>query len=178
MRFISLMEYLRRLGFEEYSNLSSEAGTTGGEDTLLVAVAKNRPDTVIAFKSLATDYFSDMPPGERDQFIQSILARQGEPKRWLLLLRHRDEYIGFVHMKINDEHPGWGFILEFYIVPNKRRLGWGRRLFTLCSSILREQGVSNVWLLTDPPAEPFWRSLGFRETGETIDGRRVWAASI
>lgn len=124
------------------------------------------------------DYFSDMPPGERDRFIQSILDHQGEPNRWLLLLKHSEEYIGFVHMKINDEHPGWGLIMEFYIVPNKRRLGWGRRLFTLCQQILRERGVSNVWLLTHPPAEPFWQSLGFRETGESIDGRRVWAASI
>jgi len=53
------------------------------------------------------------------------------------------------------ERPGWGFILEFYIVPNKRRLGWGRRLFSLCMEILRKQNVKDVWSLADQAVEKF-----------------------
>lgn len=98
----------------------------------------------------------------------------------MLLLKCQDEYLGFVHVRIDkEERPGWGFILEFYIVPNKRRLGWGRRLFNLCVEILKERNVEDIWLLTDQAAEKFWQSLGFKETGE-IDketGQKTMARS-
>jgi len=137
------------------------------EKAELLSVTQERADAVSTFLSLGSDYLSDLPPRERERFLQGILARQGEPDRWLLLLRHGNECIGFVHMKIDkDERIGWGFILEFYIVPDKRRLGWGRRLFNLVAEILRVRGVKNVWLMTSPAAESFWCSLGFGETGE------------
>ena len=147
----------------------------------LIQVTNNAPDTVSTFFNLGRDYLSGMPQDERERFLQSIFARQGEPDRWLLLLRHENHHIGFVHMKIDkDERPGWGFILEFYIIPNKRRLSWGRRLFNLIVEILRIRGVKNIWLLTDPVGEPFWRSIGFKETGE-IDretSQKIMAISI
>jgi GNAT superfamily N-acetyltransferase len=148
------------------------------EKAELIPVTNDCPEAVSTFLSLARDYFLGLPPDEREKFIQSILARQGEPDRWLLLLRYGNEYIGFVHMKINDERPGWGFILEFYIVPNKRRLGWGRRLFNLIVKILRARGVEHIWLWSHPDAEPFWYSLGFRETGEIKNGEKVMVISL
>jgi len=134
----------------------------------LVPVTDDNPDAISVFLNLGKDYLSDPPLGERERFLESILARQGELDRWLLLLRTGDEYIGFVHVKIDkDERLGWGFILEFYVVPNRRRLGWGRRLFDLSAKILQNRSVKHIWLLANPASEPFWQSLGFRETGET-----------
>lgn len=148
------------------------------EKAELIRVANDHPEAVAIFLNLSKDYFSALPADEREKFIQSILARQGESNRWLLLLRYGDEYIGFVHMKIGGERPGWGFILEFYIVPNKRRLGWGRRLFNRIVDTLQARGVDNVWLWSAPEAEPFWYSLGFRETGEIMDGKKVMVISL
>ena len=137
------------------------------EDVRLIPVTKEDPDVLSVFWELGRDYLSDLPPDERERFLKSILARQGERDRWLLLLRSGDEYIGLVHMKIDrEERPGWGFILEFYIVPDKRRLGWGTRLFNLVVAILKDRHVKNIWLLTNQRAKPFWLSLGFKETGE------------
>lgn len=142
------------------------------EKVELISVTNDNPDALSAFLNLGRDYLSDLPFDERERFLQSILARQGEPDRWLLLLKYGNEYVGFVHMKIDrDERPGWGFILEFYVVPNKRKLGWGRRSFNLVAKILQGRGVKNIWLLTSPTAEPFWYSLGFRETGQKIMAR-------
>jgi ribosomal protein S18 acetylase RimI-like enzyme len=76
-----------------------------------------------------------------------------------------------------DEQPGWGFILEFYVVPDKRRLEWGSKLFTLALKILQDQRVQNIWLLASPPSDSFWRSLGFQETGEKEDGQKVMVLS-
>lgn len=157
------------------------ANSTTAIGTEVVSVTKNNLNTVSTFLSLGRDYLKDLPHGEREKFLQSTLARQAEPDRWLLLLKHQNEYVGFVHMKIDkDERLGWGFILEFYIVPNKRKMGLGRTLFGFCANILQSQNVKNVWLLTNLSAEPFWRSLGFKQTGEKDreSGRDVWAKAL
>ena len=149
------------------------------EKVELISVTNDNLDSLSAFLNLGRDYLSDLPPDERERFLQSILARQVEPDRWLLLLRHGNEYIGFTHMKIDkDERVEWGFILEFYIVPNKRGQGWGRRLFNLIVKILQARCVKDIWLLTTPEVEQFWHSLGFKETGEMQNSQKVMVISI
>lgn len=108
----------------------------------LIPVTNDNQNTLSAFLNLGRDYLSDLPSDERERFLQSILAHQSEPDRWLLLLKYGNECLGFVHMKIyRNERLGWGLILEFYNVPNKRRLGWGRRLFNLIVEILKARDV-------------------------------------
>lgn len=144
-------------------------------------VTKDSSDVIPIFLKLGRNYMQHIQNDKRERFLQSMIDRQEEPDRWLLLLKVRDEYIGFVHMKIDkDEQPGWGFILEFYIVPTKRRLGWGRKMFTRCLEILQARDVKDMWLLTNPFAEPFWRKLGFRVTGERDreTGQKIMIMSI
>ncbi|RLF93438.1 hypothetical protein DRN45_05415, partial [Thermococci archaeon] len=62
-------------------------------------VKEDNPEAVAAFLSISKNYFSDIPIDKREKFIQSIIDRQGEHNRWLLLLKYKNEYIGFVHMK-------------------------------------------------------------------------------
>jgi len=132
----------------------------------LVPVAKKDANKISIFLRLGRDYFKDLTFEEREKFLQSILARQGELDRWLFLLKHKNEYVGFAHVKIDkNERPGWGFILEFYIVPAKRKMGMGRRFYNLIEDMLKSRGVKNIWLLATM-AIPFWRSLGFKLTGE------------
>jgi GNAT superfamily N-acetyltransferase len=146
----------------------------------LEPVTENKPGTVSTFLTLGRDYLSKskMSTDERERFLQSILARQREADRWLLLLKYQERSLGFVHMKIDkDERLGWGFVLEFYIVPDKRRQRLGSKLFTLVRKILQDQGVQDIWLLASPPSDSFWRSLGFQETGEKEDGQKVMVLS-
>ena len=144
----------------------------------LLRVTDGHSEAAAIFLNLSKDYFSDLPGSERENFARSVLARQGEPNRWLLLLRDESEYIGFVHVKIGGERPGWGFILEFFIVSSKRRLGWGSWLFQRVVDILCSHDVTHIWLWSAPEAEMFWRSLGFEETGETRNGNKVMILSL
>jgi GNAT superfamily N-acetyltransferase len=145
----------------------------------LVRVTADRTEDALTFLRLGRDYLSSLPADEQERFLGSILARQKESDRWLLLLKWRNDFLGFVHMKIDrDERPGWGLILEFYIVPNRRKLGWGRRLFHLCVEILRSRSVKHIWLLSKQASESFWRSLGLRETGEIEENEKIMVASI
>ena len=132
----------------------------------LVPVAKEDANKISTFLRLGRDYLKDLAFEERERFLQSILARQGGPDRWLFLLKHKNEYVGFAHVKIDkNERPGWGFILEFYIVPAKRKMGLGRGFYNLIEDMLKSRGVKDIWLLATK-AIPFWRSLGFKLTGE------------
>ncbi len=148
-----------------------------------ISVTTDRLDSVSVFLDLGRDYFSeyeDLPPDfNPGKYLQSILKRQSEPDRWLFLLRHKDKHIGLVHAKIDrDERPGWGYILEFYIVPDKRRYGWGRTMFDFVAEILQSRGTNRIWLASDPNAEAFWYSLGFRETGEMENDQKIMVLSI
>jgi len=135
--------------------------------TEILIVTRNDLNTVSAFLSLGRDYLKELHVEERERFLQSILTRQGETDRWLLLLKYENKYAGFTHVKIdNDERIGWGFILEFYIVPTKRKMGLGRTFFNLIADMLHAKRVKDIWLLADSASEPFWRTLGFRLTGE------------
>lgn len=135
-------------------------------------VTKTDSGLISAFRVLGRAYAEELmpllPSSERDRFLQSILAKQEEPDRWLLLLKHEMRYSGFAHFKIDkDERIGWGFILEYYIITSKRRMGLGTKFFSLIARMLQTKRVEDVWLLTDSSdAESFWRSIGFRFAGE------------
>lgn len=140
-------------------------------------------EAVTAFCSLCIDYLAVIMPDrsveQRRTFRQSMLDRQREPDRWLILLRHEGNAIGFVHAKIDrDERPGWGYILEFYVVPEMRRTGMGRLLYGHIAEIFRARAISQVWLSSHPKAEIFWQSVGFHDTGEFEGHQKVMASDI
>ena len=150
-------------------------------ETEVVSVTKDSPSTVSAFLSLGRDYLKDLPIEEREKFLQSILARQGQPERWLLLLKYEKAYAGFAHVKIDkDQRIGWGFILEFYVIPTERKIGLGRAFFNHISLMLQARGAKDIWLLPDPKSEQFWRKLGFKQIRELDKetGRKIMIKSL
>jgi len=138
-------------------------------------------ESIEAFRRMVLNYTRELsdPVPHPEEFARSMIELQGQADRWLLTLRIENEYGGFVHAKIDrDERQGWGYILEFYIVPHGRRCGFGRALYKYIASIFRRKGVERVWLVSNPPAEEFWQALGFRRTGEMEGGRKVMEAFI
>lgn len=152
-------------------------------NTEFVLVNSADSDEASAFMNIGRDYLmeiiSSRSPEEREAYLQSMLSRQGEPDRWLILVKHLGEYLGMVHAKIDrQERLNWGYILEFYVVPSARRAGWGSRLFGHVVNLLRERDIEHVWLAADPSAEAFWRSVGFRETGESEGNSKMMVMEI
>lgn len=142
-----------------------------------IPAASSCPSTASIFLDLGRSYGSELdstPHAVNERFLQSILERQGERDRWLLLLKCDEDYIGFVHAKIDrDDHPGWGYILEFYIVPDRRRSGWGRKLFYHTVGIFKSRGITQIWLTSNRNAQAFWCSLGFKATDQEEQGQMV-----
>lgn len=81
--------------------------------------------------------------------------------------------IGFLYGKIDREgdrgysRPEWGYIMEFYVIPERRREGLGRQMSQRMEAFFSGKGVSSVYLTADPiTGKPFWQAVGYQATGE------------
>ncbi len=135
----------------------------------IVKVTRATPGLASIFLEHGRDYITDMTAEKKERFLQSILDLQGRSGRWLLLFKWGEEFVGFTHMRIGGDRPGWGWVMEFYVRPELRRKGFGTRFYEMCEHVLEENGASSIWLTTNPEAEPFWSSVGYRKTGERAE---------
>ena len=137
------------------------------DDFELVRVMKGDEELASAFLEMGEDYMSSEPPELRGRFLRSVVDLQVEAERWLYLLRVDAGFIGFVHMKVDTtDRPSWGWMLEFYIKPEYRRRGHGKGLYERSERTLVDKGVKDIWLTSNNEALPFWRVVGYIETGE------------
>ncbi len=140
------------------------------DDFDLVRVMKGDEELASAFLEMGEDYMGSQPPLLRGRFLRSVVDLQVEEERWLFLLRADADFIGFVRMKVDTtDRPGWGWMLEFYIRPEHRRRGHGRKLYERSERILVDRGITDIWLTSNPAAIPFWRAVGYIETGEMAE---------
>ncbi len=63
------------------------------------------------------------------------------------------------------KRPGWGFIREYYVVPEYRKTGIGRNLAAYTEQELHNMGADQLYL-TSTEAAPFWCKCGWRLTHE------------
>lgn len=149
-----------------------------------VLVNRNNSDNCTDFMRLGYEYMketaSDYSLQIHEKFLNSILNKQGENNRWLILLKVDTVSVGFVHAKIDkDERVDWGYIMEFYISPTCRRNGLGTYLYNFMKQKFINCGAKNVWLTADKiTGEPFWFSIGFGDTGELENDLKILVISL
>jgi len=95
-----------------------------------------------------------------------------------MLHGHHDRYlefcyknhvpIGFFHIMVEHEdkqYLGYGFVMEFYVLPKYRRCGIGKTMFRRIETLFNIHGVTKLYLNSDTFAGiPFFESLGFEKT--------------
>ncbi len=112
------------------------------------------------------------------EFIQKIthgmLNMQGAFDRHLEFCYDGDTLIGFLYGKVDHEgHKGFikpecGYIMEFYVKPEFRRMGYGKAMYGRLEQLFASHEARRMYLTADPvTGKPFWESLGFVTTGET-----------
>lgn len=149
-----------------------------------VRVNRENPNHCADFMNLGYAYMKEVAPNKslevHDKFLNSILNRQNEKERWLIALKVNASMVGFAHFKIDrNERIGWGYILEFYISPTFRRNGLGRTLYSYIKQEFIDCGMKEIWLTADKTnGEPFWFSVGFRDTGKTENELKILEISI
>ncbi len=113
-------------------------------------------------------------PAVLEKWTDSIIRKsESESFRILRLCYVENEIIGFLYATIDqpDENgyhrTGHGYIMEFYVLPEHRRKGYGRIMVSHIEQFFREQGVTQMYLTADPvTGKPFWSALGFTSKGE------------
>lgn len=149
-----------------------------------VRINRENPISCTDFMNLGYEYMKEVAPDESleiyNKFLNSILNRLTEKERWLIGIKINNTMVGFAHFKIDkSERIGWGYILEFYIIPSSRRMGFGKRLYNIIRQEFTSYQVKDIWLTADKlNGEPFWFSLGFIDTEETENGLKILRVSI
>lgn len=107
------------------------------------------------------------------ELTRGMLNMQGPFDRHLELCYLGDDLIGFFYGKVDHEghkgfiKPGYGYIMEFYVVPQFRRYGFGKSMFARLQKLFASHGTKRMYLNPGSAAGiSFWEALGFISTGE------------
>ena len=130
--------------------------------------------TETTFKTLFKAYFSEFGMNMPDEGFIQMAADIKKYDIKIVMLHQAHRAIGFCLFQIDDAtqpwcmHHGAGDIREFYIVPDKRRQGYGTHLFQIAKRYFESYGVKEIYLTSDDQGA-YWTSLGFVFTGKIID---------
>lgn len=78
------------------------------------------------------------------------------------------ELLGFLSLTEGNDRV---VIDNLWIEPEHIRRGIGRAAVHFAFELARASGWPHLWVLPDPPAEGFYRALGFSDTGERVPSR-------
>ena len=84
------------------------------------------------------------------------------------VLSIEDELIGFCAVAAGEPKILFD---NLWIAPDRIRQGIGRHACEHVFRLGREQGWKELWVLPDPPAEGFYRKMGFVDTGDRVSSR-------
>jgi len=125
----------------------------------------------------------DAPPEDiLAKIARSMISKLGACDRHLELVYAGRELVGFLQCKVDHaEHagfvkPGWGYVMEFYVVPKFRRAGCGRAMVARMEALFASHGVHRMWLTASAQSHDFWRAAGFAPTGEICpdNNMEIW----
>ncbi len=148
--------------------------------TFVQLYAEDKENCAI-FKQLMWQYTKELDEHQNqittidfiEKWIKSIIQIQGDNDRHLELCYDDKMLIGFLYGKIDHpEHKGfikvgYGYIMEFFVLPEHRRKGYGKEMFLHLEKLFKQNGAKRIYLTSDPiTGNPFWESLGFLNTGE------------
>lgn len=107
------------------------------------------------------------------EVTRGMINMQGPHDRHLELVYDDNSLIGFHYFKVDHEghkgfiKPDYGYIMEFYVIPEYRRKGYGRAIFIHEEALYASHGIKRMYLNADAiTGLPFWKAIGFIGTGE------------
>lgn len=122
----------------------------------------------------------EMPREVIEKWVASIIRMQGDADRHLELVFDGEAPVGFLYGKVDHPHhrgyikPGYGYVMEFYVKPEFRRMGCGREMNRRLEELFRADGVKNLYLTADPvTGRPFWEAMGYHRTGEIMPENKM-----
>jgi len=128
----------------------------------------------LAFRAEIKGNGDENPVAPLTDFRRRVNHQGARPDMHFDLLRigKKKTPIGFAHYAVDKGaiggliDPGGGVFLAYYIAPEYRRQGYGRRMLLHCAETLYRDGAGYLYCCPDPvTGEPFWRAMGFKDSG-------------
>ena len=95
---------------------------------------------------------------------------------WMRAIYAEDQPVGFVMLELNQVKPEY-YLWRYMIDKMHQGRGYGSKALELVIESVREQPDATQLLLSYVPGEgspaPFYKKLGFIETGEVDDGENI-----
>lgn len=139
----------------------------------IIDYSKSNKDTLA---NMMTAYMAELDCGIpenviREKLVDFIDGLCGKGIIRVVIVFHCDTPAAFSVFQIDTpesdwcKRPGWGFIREFYVIPEYRKNGIGRQLSNYTEQALRTMGAAQLYL-TSTDAIPFWKKCGWKVTGD------------
>lgn len=133
------------------------------------------------FHRLMLDYAKELDEQQQrvteqktlEKWTDSVIEKGSNDGRYLKLCYAEGKAVGFVYGKVDSssdmgyKKPGYGYVMEFYVIPDCRRKGYGRKMFRRLERFFECGGVKRMYLTAAPViGKLFWEAIGFACTGE------------
>ena len=125
----------------------------------------------LAYRAEIKRHGDENPVAPLADFQQRVHRLRNSSNRHFDLLRIDKKPAGFAYYAVCTDvseliKPGGGVFLSYYIAPEYRRQGYGKRMFLHCAEALYRGGAKYLYCCPDPvTGEPFWRAMGFEDSG-------------
>ena len=128
---------------------------------------------------------SDTLPEHQHRFVAgnalSIAQAHFEPKAWFRAIYAGDEPVGFIMLYDDDEKKEY-FLWRLMITGPYQGKGYGRQAIQLLLDYVRTRPGAKALLTSFVPDErgpgEFYRRLGFKPTGEILEGETVVSLTL
>jgi GNAT superfamily N-acetyltransferase len=150
---------------------------------VFIQIAKDNEKHFEQFKGLLIPYIEELDRHHPDreatsretivEYARGMMNMQGPNDRHLELCYDGGKLVGFYYAKVDHIghkgfiKPEYCYIMEFYVVPEYRRRGYGQAIYARILELFSDHNTKRMYLTADPvTGEPFWKSLGFEHYGE------------
>jgi ribosomal protein S18 acetylase RimI-like enzyme len=146
------------------------------------AIRPARAEDLDRLLGLAEDFYAEdghVLTDDGRRALTGIVAGEPAARAWIFELKGRMIGYGVVTVGFSVEHGGRdGFLDDFYLVPEARGRGLGRRALEFLVEEARKLGIRILHLEVEAGndrAEGLYRRAGFRESGRRLMSKRlVW----
>ena len=112
---------------------------------------------------------------EYKNMIEKLNTRENNPLK-LLFFKVQGKVIGFIMYCTYFDEDGKSLLAEFYICPDKRNSGYGKKAYRMAEDQIIREGASYIELTpTNHINERFWERAGFIRTNDLDeDGKNFY----
>ncbi|MEI5906905.1 GNAT family N-acetyltransferase [Bacillus spongiae] len=124
--------------------------------------------------SFIVSFGTDKGLGDEKEYLEWLLVKSRQFPEGFVLVLENDIPIGQVELTIK-EYKGKviGYVNLYYLVPEKRKLGFGKKLHQYAMTFFNKNGVSEYHLRVSPnnsTALAFYKNMGMEELYTEFDG--------